>query len=507
VLATLAVGLSLASCIPEDNLEARQAAADRVIAEVLEPAGLGESDVVIYGPVEKLEPGDTVMPVLDLDGHPIDPFVVETDTWFFWIDRDPFARFAHPTQFVFVEGDTIRVEDQQWYAVVKGEELLVPDIAVDDPRRVYGNPIPPSPTSAVRSSPRQTAQRQSPPDLYLNTAELDQVAIVVNGWPGSRNTLRDFQNMSNILRLRGYNVIEVEPSEPGVAGSDMTRTRILEAFAAIAGEREEPYSQFVFYYAGHGSEGSLVMGADKNSPILLAPREIAEAMQPIDALETVLITDACYTGALITQFQSIWKELLKETNRTIAFYSAATATQPSYSDFPYGIGGAFTNALVERITGRYGPGEFIPFATHGYNFQIGTIGGFLAQSPRWDYVSQCSTRGITDQIRFNAMLTNGNTNCGQPAAGVALLIMDWGIDGSMTLQAGEIGTETTGTMMENGNFLTTWDGPGELYLRYEAFIDDDICGGLGTFLMRDAVGCETSYDLNFSKQPWPDPPE
>ena len=92
------VALPVAGCSddgPGVGLQ-REQAVQTVVNEVLIPAGLGASDVVVYAPVEPLQAGDRVLPVLEADGSQAAPFVIGHATWFFWIDLVPFARFAHP---------------------------------------------------------------------------------------------------------------------------------------------------------------------------------------------------------------------------------------------------------------------------------------------------------------------------------------------------------------------------------------------------------------------------
>lgn len=351
-------------------------AVQKVIDEVLMPAGLGASDVVVYGPVEPLQAGERVLPVLEADGAHAEVFVIEHPTWFFWIDLMPFARFAHPTQFVYVDASTgeVRVQDQMWYAVLNAEEFL-PIEDKNDPRRVFGDPVHPEslePGAVGKVTTLEAGKSRFGIDSGLRQQgqedELKSAAIVANGWPGSTDTKQDFDNMVKALGDRRYTV---KPVPPNPAGKQATKDSILAALDALAGSAE-PLRQVVFYYTGHGTSGNLNMGSEKETDITIGPVEIARKIAAIDALETVIILDACETGAFVLLFGTVLAGgELNVTDKTVAVYSASDASQLSWTD--YDGGGSFTNLLLKKIN-ELPLGEPLPFVTHGSHFQIEPFG-------------------------------------------------------------------------------------------------------------------------------------
>ena len=64
----------------------------------------------------------------DVTGLPyVIPYDFEGVVWFFWIDRAPYARYAHPTQFVLIDAadGTFEVYDEAWWPVLNGQSLWI----------------------------------------------------------------------------------------------------------------------------------------------------------------------------------------------------------------------------------------------------------------------------------------------------------------------------------------------------------------------------------------------
>ncbi|HVS04477.1 MAG TPA: hypothetical protein VMT16_17070 [Thermoanaerobaculia bacterium] len=86
-------------------------------------------------------------------GQAVEPFEqpearreVGAPTWFGWIDDDPYAFFAHPGRFVFVDAASGEVEvvPVSWWPLLDGESLWMDDAAQADLEvRVYVERLPP----------------------------------------------------------------------------------------------------------------------------------------------------------------------------------------------------------------------------------------------------------------------------------------------------------------------------------------------------------------------------
>lgn len=400
ILAGCSVPASTDPPVPVETEMTRDAAIQKVIDEVLTPAGLGESDVVVYGPEEPLTASDEVWPVLSADGSDAQFRMIDKTTWFFWIDLAPFAGFVHPTQFVYVDDATgaVEVEDQKWYAVINDEELL-PIADMDDPRRVFGDPVHPDSSSdmtEVDDDTTETAKFVFPetitPGDHLATPQQSNdeftveqvcdgyVAVIVNTWPNSLNTKLDFDNITSELSARGHIPHQVVPHPNGNAAS---RESIFSTLDNLAGDRDVPLCQILFYYTGHGTGGNLIMGNDQKGSVQIGTEEIARKIAAIDACEFVIILDCCESGSFVTLFPLLLRDLLKERCKPGVVYAACDRTELAWTDASGG--GTYTNELITLI--RQTPrDETIDFAESGSQFQVPKLGVFRTQVPQTAFV-------------------------------------------------------------------------------------------------------------------------
>ena len=67
------------------------------------------------------------------DGREGKSFPLDNDTFFVWIDLDPAAKFAHPTRYVFISAQDVRIEDGHWWPVVNGTAHFTGDRPVASP--------------------------------------------------------------------------------------------------------------------------------------------------------------------------------------------------------------------------------------------------------------------------------------------------------------------------------------------------------------------------------------
>lgn len=130
----------------------RKEAIDILIREVILPSQTRDV-LMAFGPQQALTSKDRVEP--PAKGWDPGQGIIRTikhPTWFFWIDDEPDAKFAHPTRYVYIEADRsnpkvdngIIVDFQAWWPMVNGKHYLSRDIDrfFNCPDRVYGQPPP-----------------------------------------------------------------------------------------------------------------------------------------------------------------------------------------------------------------------------------------------------------------------------------------------------------------------------------------------------------------------------
>jgi len=106
--------------------------ANRILTEEVLPGLSIPGDYVVFGYPLLLGSDDELAPYAP---HPMPPGVtslphlipysLDRDTWFFWIDVEPFARYSHPTRFVRVDASTgaVVVREEGWWPVLNGRSL------------------------------------------------------------------------------------------------------------------------------------------------------------------------------------------------------------------------------------------------------------------------------------------------------------------------------------------------------------------------------------------------
>jgi hypothetical protein len=77
------------------------------------------ADVAVYAYWQVLTDTDRLQ-----DGPEGEDLGLEGDTFLIWVDRAPGYRFTHPTAYILVSGDGVRVVDGGWWPVLNGQRIL-----------------------------------------------------------------------------------------------------------------------------------------------------------------------------------------------------------------------------------------------------------------------------------------------------------------------------------------------------------------------------------------------
>jgi len=118
--------------VGESSPQIDRAEANRILTEQVLPGLSIPGDYIAFayrlplGPGDELAPyaPDPIPPGVTSLPHLI-PYPLHGDTWFFWIDVEPFARFGHLTRFVLVNASTgsYVVHEEGWWPVLNGRSL------------------------------------------------------------------------------------------------------------------------------------------------------------------------------------------------------------------------------------------------------------------------------------------------------------------------------------------------------------------------------------------------
>ncbi|WP_449245367.1 hypothetical protein [Desulfobacca acetoxidans] len=139
----------LCACVPgfaRADVLTRDQAIAVLVQQVINPSP-NKDTLMAFGPQNMLQPGAVVKSGWSDVGS---ARTIQTPTWFFYINDEPEAKFAHSCRFVYIDagcanpvvGNGIVVETKDWWPEINGVEIYV-GMLYASPDLVYGTP--PSP--------------------------------------------------------------------------------------------------------------------------------------------------------------------------------------------------------------------------------------------------------------------------------------------------------------------------------------------------------------------------
>lgn len=257
-------------------------ARDLVVSGVILPSA-NVADLVAYGRSTLLVSGDVV-------GSSDDPGSYRTitaDTWFFWIDDDKTAHYAHATRFVFVDDatSTVSVENWEWWPAINGTEIW--DTRQDrfnSPDVFFGMPPPQPPPAAA------------PPPALLRAAGFSRVCVyIISGEDDAVDTefAKDKENMDTAL-TQYFGASNIHKK---ITRNNPTMTQVCDDFDDFADEAPA-CDKFVFFFTGHANETYLALRAHAigTADRQLTGQKLADKLDDIPAPQWILI-EACHAAA------------------------------------------------------------------------------------------------------------------------------------------------------------------------------------------------------------------
>ena len=321
-----------------------------VLDEVVQPS---ESlhDFIIFQHPDMLEPGDEVRPAFP-EGFGGGGLVVESASYFFWIDDAPMAYFAKPNRFALVDTETFAVTASQefFWPQLNGADLFTDDATYRDPEswafsrfNVFGPPPTVGPAAAQGYHALRSAQAEEIPPTPANVC-----ALVVNGWSAGQPLQADFAASASVMAMFfadiGYARVD-QLSAPANSALDFEdAVQALNTAAAC--------NQVTVYFTGHAWENTLILGGE---PYTAA--QFVELIVRFAALRFQVILDASRSGSFL--------EALAQPLGNVTFIVTATGELGwAYGDIdpsdnflasenltindanPEDVGGEFTSSFV-----------------------------------------------------------------------------------------------------------------------------------------------------------------
>jgi hypothetical protein len=296
----------------------KEKAIEILIDEVIDPSNLTH---ILYAFTldEPLQEGDRIAPWLP-DPVPayvdIFPYLVYTEiekpTWFFWIDDLPYAKYAHPNRFVFIDAQTgdIVIQDEQWWAVLN-------DVSLWNSSEDYWNPENWAFTNDDWSLKHESAKFETI-TRELSNSPGKEGAIVINGWSKGQTVGDDMA--ADAIRMGlfwatypGFDTVKVNPP-------DNQQSDVEDAFDDT-GDNDD----VVVYITAHGGidssgEPFISCGGEK-----VTEKELCEMAKKHPNTTYKWIIDCCHSGAFI--------ESLKELDNSAKIITSCKKEEKAYGDW------------------------------------------------------------------------------------------------------------------------------------------------------------------------------
>ncbi|NYZ74176.1 hypothetical protein H0O00_03465 [Candidatus Micrarchaeota archaeon] len=241
----------------------RQDAIALVVAEVV-----AQNDYYVYATSSSPLPAGTV--VTSTRGDEEFDYTLASDTWFFFVDTDPFAPFDHDTFFVFIDVATAEyfVTNESYYPVINGISYFASmDSRLDASRRVYPDPSEGNLTYNLSGPtfvtlPYDALAIANPPagtplplmDYQCCDGVGNKYALVMSGYDDPTFD-SDTSTVYDYLKGQGYSDDDITylTTSLGTPNSDgqTTLARVESAFRSLALNAECCDDVFI-YLAGHG---------------------------------------------------------------------------------------------------------------------------------------------------------------------------------------------------------------------------------------------------------------
>ncbi|HPF16357.1 MAG TPA: C13 family peptidase [Thermotogota bacterium] len=272
-----------------------------------------------------------------------DPFMPKADQlvagngYFFVVDLDPLARFAHPLNFIIVSknpGEISMDYDALWGPTVNGTPTLIGEIyAADYEKNVWQNF-----TGNILSHAR--LKKESGSQLTTRNETEVEGSIVVNGNNPARypdaGISTDADNMGSFYE--GFTAAMSETQE--LAPPDNTEDDLRNA---IQGMEDAGVNDCSIYIVTHGNSDVLVMGSST-----MTAAEFSDMISDFPDITFKVIIDACKSGSFMDDLSGL-------SNVAIVL-TATDSDKSSYGDIdgpsdpnPSDTGGEWTSGFLEDL--------------------------------------------------------------------------------------------------------------------------------------------------------------
>jgi hypothetical protein len=334
-----------------------------VLDEVVQPDQLGDDPLVVFGWPEALGRGDALHPYNFLGEDPIPGLVtVKSESWFFWIDDEPYARFSHPTRYVLVDikSGELSISDQEWWPVLNGQGLwTAPGEYQNEEKWAWSNvSFKESESSSKKSSSLMLAALLPPRSEVLQTESGKRRALVINtiteDQVGEDDGVADVKNMLRFLDKYDFESTylgteyDKNPRRVGVPFVSGRAPDHWRVWLRNQAKEMNPGDTLVVYITGHG-DGNFVVGGDGLIPNSFLRDELKKFKPCVDI---IVIISACNSGSFVEPLKDVADLTMTASDATDSTYFdmdflLVLFGGPGAIDLnPLDEGGEYTSSLI-----------------------------------------------------------------------------------------------------------------------------------------------------------------
>ena len=327
----------------------REEAAEIVIDTIAE-ASAAPMGMKVYSYPELLTSGTRIESYYSWVEEKEDVVICENDCWFFWIDDDPYAQFAHKTRFVIIDAYSkeVLITEFEWWPVIDGNVIW----GTTEERRISADII----YEVTIDLELVLDWKHYFPTQTNSLCELWSIIVCGSNDPG--NTFdEDTDYIYNVVKGLGYSdshIFYLSPftSDPGV-DRVTNLTNVQWAFNQVAANSDSTDKVFIFYSA-HGGIDSLQCNPGAVGGGHVSSTNMDNWIDNITADDIIVLLQGCHTGSFIGAYSdgsvvTSENELTGdgETNRIVM-----TATDTTHSSYggSSSWGSTFTGGYVASFS-------------------------------------------------------------------------------------------------------------------------------------------------------------
>jgi hypothetical protein len=325
-----------------------------LINEVIKPDSI-DHNLIAFKLREHLKPGDEVVPYYT----PESMHIAQNEEWFFWIDDDLLAQYAHRNRYVYIDCVTgnVTFTEEEWWPVLNGKALWVVDEEYWDSGNWAYSTVELAAPGPSGGSSGFSQFRRSP---TLSTDEAGGNAVlIVDGWDGKEpNPNNGFETDADgmhdaLSSVTGIDVTHYGPSEDGNPDRDGEASvdAIRRWLERKAGEMKA-CETLTLYITSHGGTDFIMIDGER-----LRANNLRQWLRQFDpGVHIIVILQGCRTGSFIDNFHEMADLIITATNSDKSSYFDSdprlfkTWLGESLKDpNPDDEGSEFTSGLVEDI--------------------------------------------------------------------------------------------------------------------------------------------------------------